>query len=71
MPFQEPLLVQDSHFVECVRTGKEPQTTGERGLDIVKVLAATDVAAATGGPALVSDKPDLATSGNGHRMVRS
>ena len=71
VPFQEPLLVQDSHFVECVRTGKEPQTTGERGLDIVKVLAATDVAAATGGPALVSGKPDLTASGNGHRMVRS
>lgn len=51
--FVEPLLVQDSHFIECIRTGRRPQTSGERGLSIVKVLAATDVAAATGAPARV------------------
>jgi predicted dehydrogenase len=42
IPFNEPLLVQDEHFVECVRTGRRPVTPGERGLDIVRVLAATD-----------------------------
>jgi predicted dehydrogenase len=68
IPFQEPLLVQDSHFVECVRTGREPQTPGERGLDIVRVLAATDVASATGAPAPVNGV-DFAASGNGHRLV--
>ena len=40
--FQEPLLVQDRHFVECVRTGARPNTPGERGLEIVRALAATD-----------------------------
>lgn len=64
VPFQEPLLVQDSHFIECVRTGNEPTTTGERGLDIVRVLAASDVAAATGGAASVQSTRDL-TSANG------
>jgi predicted dehydrogenase len=43
IPFNEPLLVQDQHFVECVRTGRRPVTPGERGLDIVRVLASTDV----------------------------
>jgi predicted dehydrogenase len=43
--FAEPLLVQDTHFVECLRTGVTPATPGERGLDIVRVLAATDAAA--------------------------
>ncbi|WP_037080197.1 Gfo/Idh/MocA family protein [Pseudonocardia spinosispora] len=71
VPFQEPLLVQDSHFIECVRTGAEPRTPGQRGLDIVKVLAATDVAGATGAPAHLSGNLDLASVGNGHRMVRS
>jgi predicted dehydrogenase len=48
IPFSEPLLIQDGHFVECVRTGQRPTTPGERGADVVRVLAATDVAAATG-----------------------
>ena len=53
VPFREPLLVQDEHFVECVRTGARPDTPGERGLDIVRVLAATDAALASGQPAPV------------------
>jgi predicted dehydrogenase len=52
--FNEPLLVQDSHFIECIRTGATPNTPGQRGLDIVRVLAATDVAEATGRPAFVT-----------------
>jgi len=65
IPFQEPLLVQDSHFIECVRTGQEPRTPGERGLDIVRVLAATDVARVTGAPASVGGRPGLVPTGNG------
>jgi predicted dehydrogenase len=40
--FNEPLLVQDQHFLDCVRTGRRPSTPGERGLDVVRVLAAID-----------------------------
>ncbi|MGH3822425.1 MAG: Gfo/Idh/MocA family protein [Pseudonocardiaceae bacterium] len=56
--FNEPLLVQDSHFIECIRTGATPNTPGERGLDIVRVLAATDVAEATGRSAFVTGSID-------------
>lgn len=42
VPFHEPLLVQDQHFLECIRTGAVPDTPGERGLEVVRVLAATD-----------------------------
>jgi predicted dehydrogenase len=48
--FREPLLVQDQHFIECMRTGTRPDTPGERGLDIVRVLAATDEALDAGMP---------------------
>jgi predicted dehydrogenase len=48
--FVEPLLVQDSHFIECVQTGRRPQSSGDRGLEVVKVLTATDKAVATGAP---------------------
>jgi predicted dehydrogenase len=58
--FSEPLLVQDAHFIDCIRTGAKPNTSGERGLDIVRVLAATDVAEATGRPAFVGGRIDPA-----------
>jgi predicted dehydrogenase len=60
--FHEPLLEQDRHFIDCVRTGKEPRTPGERGLDIVRVLAATDMANANGGSAPVDPVRDLAAA---------
>jgi hypothetical protein len=41
-------MVQDEEFVNCIRTGLPSATPGERGLDIVRVLAATDAALATG-----------------------
>jgi predicted dehydrogenase len=60
--FNEPLLVQDSHFIECIRTGATPNTPGQRGLDIVRVLAATDIAEATGRPAFVSAGIDASSA---------
>lgn len=51
--FPEPLLVQDSHFVDCVRSGRTPDTDGRRGLGIVRVLEATDEALLTGGSSRV------------------
>ncbi len=44
--FEEPLLVQDQHFIDCLRSGSRPRTPGERGLDIVRVLTAIDEALA-------------------------
>jgi hypothetical protein len=65
IPFSEPLLVQDQHFIDCVRTGVACKTPGSRGLEIVRVLASTDTSASSGdreGVHLAS--PDqLATTG--------
>ena len=65
MALDEPLLVQDQHFLDCVRTGCRPRTPGERGLDVVRVLAATDVARSSGRPApvLVADRPIEVSAG--------
>jgi predicted dehydrogenase len=54
IPFQEPLLLQDQHFVECIRTGMRPDTPGERGLEVVRVLAATDQLADVAGEDVVA-----------------
>jgi predicted dehydrogenase len=48
VPFREPLLVQDREFVDSIRSGVRSATPGERGLDIVRVLASTDVSMETG-----------------------
>ncbi|MGH3795420.1 MAG: Gfo/Idh/MocA family protein [Pseudonocardiaceae bacterium] len=60
--FNEPLLVQDSHFIDCIRTGARPNTPGERGLEIVRVLSATDVAESTGRPAFVGHRAEATKS---------
>jgi predicted dehydrogenase len=61
VPFREPLMVQDEEFVECIRTGLPSTTPGERGLDIVRVLTATDVALATGRTAAVAARHSAAS----------
>jgi predicted dehydrogenase len=55
--FREPLMVEDLHFVDCVRTNTPFDTPGERGLDVVRVLAATDRALASGQAAPVFGSP--------------
>lgn len=36
----EPLAVECQHFVDCVRSGRTPDTDGRQGLDVVKILCA-------------------------------
>lgn len=40
VPGGEPLQFMVRHFLECVREGKRPQTDGESGLRIVRILEA-------------------------------
>jgi predicted dehydrogenase len=34
----EPLRIECEHFVECVLAGRQPQSDGESGLRVVRVL---------------------------------
>jgi predicted dehydrogenase len=63
VPFREPLMVQDREFIDSILTGVGSATPGERGLDIVRVLAATDVALATGVTAPVVEGAAVTPSG--------
>jgi predicted dehydrogenase len=49
VPFQEPLRVQDAHFVDHVRSNTPTATPGRRGADIVRVLEACDRSMLNGG----------------------
>lgn len=37
---REPLRIELEHFLECVRVGARPRTSGHEGLQVVRVLAA-------------------------------
>lgn len=45
----EPLSVMCKHFLECIETGKQPRSSGESGLAMVKMLAASDESIAKNG----------------------
>ncbi|WP_018348599.1 Gfo/Idh/MocA family protein [Longispora albida] len=51
----EPLMVQDQHFAECVRTGATPLTNGKSGLAVVEVLAAAQASLRVGRPVLIEE----------------
>lgn len=60
VPMSEPLKAEASHFVECVRDRKEPETSGLDGLRVVRVLDAVQRSLERGGePAEPAAVPDL------------
>lgn len=48
LEMNEPLRVEDEHFVDCVATGLRPLTDGESGLEVVRVLEAAQRAMCEG-----------------------
>ena len=45
----EPLRIECSHFLDCVRERKQPRSDGEDGLRVVRVLAAAERSLKSGG----------------------
>lgn len=45
----EPLRVLCAHFLECMQTGAKPETSGEEGLQVVRVLEAASESLRRGG----------------------
>jgi predicted dehydrogenase len=39
----EPLKTECQHFLDCIRNGRTPITSGTRGLEVVKILEATSM----------------------------
>jgi predicted dehydrogenase len=50
VPADEPLVVQDDHFLDCIATGKRCQTDGPSALAVVEVLEAAQSSLRTGHP---------------------
>lgn len=76
---EEPLKVECQHFLSCINDGTIPLTSGEKGLDLVKILEAASFSLKQGGaPVQLGQHPARAistsnvefhvkTNGNGHR----
>jgi predicted dehydrogenase len=46
--WQEPLKLECEHFAACIRTHRQPQSDGEAGLRVVRVLEAAQISLETG-----------------------
>jgi predicted dehydrogenase len=42
IPSSEPLALQDEHFVDCIRDGNDPESSGSEAVAIVAALEAID-----------------------------
>jgi predicted dehydrogenase len=51
----EPLALQDAHFVACINDGATPLTGGDDGLAVVEVLEAAQLSRRLGRPVLVEE----------------
>lgn len=45
----EPLKVACQHFIDCIKTGTEPRSSGQHGLDVVRVIEAANESLANSG----------------------
>ena len=56
---EEPLKELCQHFVDCIRTGATPLSSGRRGLELVKILEAASASLkAQGAPIQFSKTPE-------------
>lgn len=51
----EPLAVQDRHFIDCIATGATPLTDGANGLAVVQALEAAELSRRVGRPVLLAE----------------
>jgi len=45
----EPLSIECAHFLECILTGREPETSARSGVDVVRVIHAAEQSMRNGG----------------------
>jgi predicted dehydrogenase len=55
LPADEPLSVQDRHFIECIAGRARPLTNGENGLAVVEALQAAELSRKLGRPVLLEE----------------
>ena len=54
---EEPLKTECQHFLECIQQGKEPLTSGIKGLELVRILEASSESLKRGGSPVEMAQP--------------
>jgi predicted dehydrogenase len=65
---QEPLVLEDQHFVDCVRNRARPTSDGHSGLAVIAVLDAIDRSLASGDRVSVAAAPSADLAGAPARL---
>ena len=55
VPADEPLSVQDQHFIDCVATGRQPLTDARNGIAVVEAIEAAQLSRRLGRPVLLEE----------------
>jgi predicted dehydrogenase len=55
----EPLKIECQHFLDCIKSGTEPISSGLDGLNVVRILEAASESLKKGGTIVTIDKPSL------------
>jgi len=64
------LKTECQHFVDCIRNGGTPLTSGQQGLDLVRILEASSESLKLGGAMVHLDQQNMrATTASGRRAV--
>ena len=62
---QEPLRSECAHFVECIKSGDTPRSSGEVGARVTRILSAAQQSLRNGNEKILIDdvtpKPELVT----------
>jgi predicted dehydrogenase len=57
----EPLKVECQHFLDCIKTGAQPESSGLEGLEVVRILEAASESLKNGGGRVEIAKPSSAS----------
>jgi predicted dehydrogenase len=57
---EEPLKAECQHFVDCIQNGNTPLTSGQQGLELVRILEASSASLKQGGSPISMQQPQAA-----------
>lgn len=71
MPSEEPLRAQCEQFLDCIRTGKRPQSDAHVGMEVVRLIEAANESLHRGGDPSILTHRDLTYPSGGQGFDRS